>query len=64
MASYILKGIDDDTWKRFKASCDLMGITMKQAFLEYIDITIEQVDIHPGPYKPWPNRHKKGGKKK
>lgn len=63
MARYMLTGIDDETWKRFKASCDLMGITIKQAFLEYIDITIEQVKLSPGPYKPWPQRHNKGGKK-
>lgn len=64
MAKYLLTGIDNDTWKHFKSCCNLMGITAKQAFLEYIDITIEKVESHPGPYKPWPTRHKSGGKKK
>ncbi|MBA7495646.1 hypothetical protein ES702_06235 [subsurface metagenome] len=64
MARYMLTGIDDEKWKRFKASCDLMGITIKQALLEYIDITLEQVNSTSGPYKPWPERHKNGRKKK
>jgi len=64
MARYMLTGIDDALWKRFKACCNIQGITIKQAFLEYIDITIEQVKLTTGPYKPWLERHKKGGTRK
>jgi len=64
MARYMLTGIDTEKWRRFKAGCDLQGITCKQAFLEYIDISIDTLRKHPGPYKPRLNKQKKGGKRK
>lgn len=64
MARYMLTGVDNDKWRRFKADCDLQGITIKQAFLEYIDITIDTLKKHPGPYGPRDLIPKKGGKKK
>lgn len=64
MAKYLLTGIDGEQWKHFKSSCDLMGITIKEALLGYIDITIKEVESHPGPYKPWPIRDKQLWRKK
>lgn len=37
MANYMLTGIDPETWKRFKAGCDLQGVTIKEALLCFID---------------------------
>jgi len=62
MANYYLKGVDDEQWRHFKAACDLQGITIKQAFLEHIDITVRTVKKYPGPYKPRPAKQKEGGK--
>jgi len=64
MARYMLTGIDETKWRRFKADCDLQGITIKQAFLEYIDITIQTLKKHPGDYIPRSRNQKKGGQKK
>lgn len=55
MATYYLTGIEDDKWKDFKAACDIQGITVMEAFLEYIDITVRTVNKYPGPYKPRPD---------
>jgi len=60
----MLTGIDNEKWKQFKADCNLQGITIKQAFLEYIDITIDTLKKHPGNYMPRSHNQKKGGKKK
>lgn len=62
MARYMLTGIDPEKWRQFKAACDLQGITIKQAFLEYIDIAIETLKKHPGEYLPRSPKQKKGGK--
>lgn len=64
MARYMLTGIEDNKWRRFKADCDLQGITIKQAFLEYIDITIETLKKHPADYMPRSREFKKGGNRK
>lgn len=42
MAKYLLTGIDDEKWRRFKGFCDLQGITMKQSFLHHINYIIVQ----------------------
>jgi len=64
MKKYLLTGIDPETWRKFKACCDLQGVSMKEAFLEYIDTVVATIRKHPGEYKPRANKHKKGGKKK
>jgi len=64
MARYMLTGIDNTKWRLFKADCDLQGITVKEAFLEYIDITIETIQAHPGLYKSRASKQKKGGNTK
>ena len=64
MASYYLKGIEDEKWKRFKATCDLQGITIKESFIHHINFTI--VKGISQIIKAETNHHKtpKGGKKK
>jgi len=64
MANYYLTGIDDDTWKHFKACCDLEGTTIRQALLRYIDIRVSASREHLNYHKQPPNKHKKGGKTK
>lgn len=63
MANYLLKGIDDMKWRRFKADCDLQGITAKEAFLIYIDTTITRINKYPGRYKFRPGKQNEGGEK-
>lgn len=42
MANYHLKGIEDEKWKRFKRTCDLQGITIKESFIHHINFMIVQ----------------------
>lgn len=42
MARYILTGIDDELWQRFKAACNLSGYTIKQSFLHHINFTVSK----------------------
>lgn len=42
MANYMLTGVDDEQWRRFKASCDLQGITIKEFFIDCIDTEIKK----------------------
>lgn len=42
MANYMLTGVDDEQWRRFKASCDLQGITIKEFFIYCIDTTVKE----------------------
>ncbi|MBA7603970.1 hypothetical protein ES703_11088 [subsurface metagenome] len=50
MANYYLKGVDDEQWKRFKASCDLQGITIKEFFIDCINTSVkifqQELDYH------------------
>ncbi len=64
MAKYLLTGINDDDWKLFKADCDLQGITIKEAFIEYINIVVSTFKKHPEYSKLEPMINKWGGKKK
>lgn len=64
MATYLLTGVDDEQWRRFKASCDLQGITIKEFFLDCIDTSVrvsrEELNYH----KTDPKKPKQGRKKK
>lgn len=63
MARYMLTGIDDKKWRQFKATCDLQGVTIKEALLNYIEqeiITFNLLPLHTNKSGPKP---KKGGKK-
>ena len=42
MAKYLLTGIDDEKWKRFKATCNLKGITIRESFIHHINFMIVQ----------------------
>lgn len=64
MARYLLTGIDEEDWKLFKANCDLQGITIKESFLDHIDIVVSTFKKHPEYTKIEPFREKVGGRKK
>ncbi|MBA7603616.1 hypothetical protein ES703_10730 [subsurface metagenome] len=64
MAKYLLTGIDDKQWRLFKASCDIHGITIKEALLEDIDLQVSVFKKRPEYTKIEPFREKIGGKKK
>lgn len=64
MAKYLLTGIDDEQWRIFKAGCDMQGITIKEAFLDYIDISISTIKKMPQYSKIEHLIKKDGGKKK
>lgn len=40
MLNYLLKDINPELWKRFKASCDLEGVTIREALLHYIQTRV------------------------
>lgn len=63
MARYMLTGIDPERWKRFKATCDLQGVTIKEALLNYIDQEIITFNLLPLHTKVSSGTRKKGGKK-
>lgn len=64
MAKYMLTGIDEYQWKRFKAACDIQGITMKQSFLSHIDHEVADYLSHPEKTQGWGIKPKKGGETK
>lgn len=64
MAKYLLTGIDNLQWKRFKASCDIQGITIKQSFLSHINHEVADYLSHPEKTQGWRTKPQKGGKKK
>lgn len=64
MAKYLLTGIDEYQWKRFKASCDIQGITIKESFLNHIDHTVKDFQSNPQYTQGWPNKQNKKGIKK
>lgn len=43
MLKYMLTGIDEVKWKKFKAACDLQGITIKESFTHHINYIIVKV---------------------
>lgn len=64
MARYMLTGIDPEQWKRFKAGCDLQGVTIKEVLLKFIDTRDIVFQTQHDYHKKQPNKPKKGGKKK
>jgi hypothetical protein len=63
MANYSLTGIDDEQWRHFKANCDIIGITIKEALLIYIEIVSKDFKDHPQYDKLIPIINARGGKK-
>ncbi len=64
MAKYLLTGIDDDEWRIFKAACDIHGLTVKEVFLDYIDVRVSVFKKNQDYSKLEPFIKKHGGKKK
>jgi len=64
MATYLLTGIDQSKWRRFKATCDLQGVTIKEALINYIEQEIITLELLPLEIKARSGQPKKGGKKK
>jgi len=60
MANYMLTGIDPYKWKRFKASCDIQGITIKQSFLTHISHEVADYLSNPQKTQGWGPKPKKG----
>lgn len=63
MADYYLKGIDDQTWKWFKALCAQEGHTVKHKLITYIE---SQANIWSGAEikeRYFREHRKRGGKK-
>lgn len=63
MAKYLLTGIDDEDWRHFKANCDIIGITIKEALLIYVEIVAKDFQTHPQYDKLIPILNTRGGKK-
>lgn len=63
MARYMLTGVDDDLWRRFKAICDLQGCTMRQSFIDHINIIVAGREGLKWSRLLQENKPKKGGKK-
>lgn len=63
MAKYLLTGIDDEDWRHFKANCDIIGITIKEALLIYVEIVAKDFNKHPDYDKLIPILNTRGGKK-
>lgn len=64
MATYMLTGIQEHQWKRFKAACDIQGITMKQSFLSHIDHEVADYLSHPERTQGLGIKPETGGKRK
>ena len=64
MARYMLTGIDDDLWRRFKSICTLQGCTMRESFIDHINIIVESRKGLNGLPETGGRKRKKGGKKK
>lgn len=64
MARYMLTGIDDKKWREFKATCDLRGVTIKEALLNYVEQEIITFNLLPLHTKARSGQPKKGGKSK
>lgn len=64
MASYYLKGIEDDKWKHFKAACNLRGCTAKQSFIDHINIIVAGFNLLPIHTPGTRGIRTKGGNKK
>lgn len=62
--SYLLKGIEPDLWKEFKAVCVNIDVTIRQVFLDTINITIATYNKEMGGVKGKQTQTKKGGKKR
>ena len=64
MARYMLTGIDDKEWRRFKAYCDLQGVTIKEVLTDHITIVVKAFDLEHHTPKFNYNKLTKGGKRK
>lgn len=64
MAKYMLTGIQDFEWSRFKAACDIQGITIKQSLLNHIKHEVANFLSHPELTQGWQPKPKKRGKTK
>ena len=64
MARYYLTGIDDEAWKRFKAACNIRGCTVKQSFIDHINIIVAGYDSERLQAEYNYHKQKKGGKNK
>jgi len=64
MAKYMLTGINDEEWRRFKAFCDLQGVTLKDMLTEHITAVVKAFDLEHHTPKFHYHAPKRGGKKK
>lgn len=64
MARYMLTGINDKEWRRFKAYCDLEGVTIKQVLTHHITMVVKAFNLEHHTPKFNYNKPKKGGKTK
>lgn len=62
--SYLLEEIDPDLWRKFKAACDIQGLTMKESFQSHIKHVVADFQANPAYTQGWPKNNKKGGKKR
>lgn len=63
MANYYLAGVDDQQWRRFKASLDLQGITIREFFVDCINTTVKTFQQEREVYKTRSYTHKPRRKK-
>ena len=64
MAKYMLTGIDPDQWKRFKAACNIRGQTVKDSFIQHINIVVGGFKPPLGTTTPKHFQRRKGDQRK
>lgn len=64
MANYLLTKINPRLWRRFKAACDLRGCTVKESFLDHINIIVAGYEGNPDYPDNIQHKRRKGDKTK
>jgi len=64
MAKYMLTGVDPGLWKKFKAACSLRGCTVKESFLDHINIIVAGYQNNPDYPADYIHKRRKGDKRK
>lgn len=62
--SYLLKGIDPELWKDFKAVCAHHGVSMRETLLYHVQFIVDDFNMLKGLKKDIKPKQWKEGKKR